>query len=178
MRLERAVLADREHDSREPPELDHCPDVLSFGLRVQRVFVGPGHHVDRAGEQRIERLPAALEIAQRYGEAVILEVAAPLRERKRQIIKMRLVGDAQLERGTFNLLRTSRPEGDLAKRQASQAGDQTPAVVLHAAAPFEKIRGKYSHYCVGLASRRSWNSSKMPGNAGGLRSWILGRQKI
>ena len=97
MRLERAILADREHDTREPPKLDHRANVLPLGLRMQRVLVGARHHVDRAGEQRVERLPTALEIAHRDGEAVVLEVAAPFRERERQIIEVRLVGDAKLQ---------------------------------------------------------------------------------
>src|SRR6266567_1659645 len=128
MRFERAVLADREYDTRESAELDHRSNVLSPRLRVQRVFVGAGHDIDGAGEQRIERLSAALEIAHRDGEAVVLEIAAPLRERERQIIKMRLVGDAKLERSALDLLRVSSPKRDRAQRQASHAGDQGSAV--------------------------------------------------
>ena len=151
MRLERAVLADREHDTREPPELDDRADVLPLGLRMQRVLVGPGHHVDRAGEQRIERLPAALEIAHRDGKAVVLEVAAPFRKRERQIVKVRLVGDAKLQRWTFNLLRVSSLKGDRAKRKARNTCDKSSAVVLHDAVPFARATA-CSHYWGILAS--------------------------
>jgi len=103
MRLEWPILRNCKDDSGKPAELDDCEDVLSLGLHMQRVFVSACNDVDRSGKQRLERLPAALEIAYRYRQAVVLEVASPLRQRQRQIIEVRLVGDTKPERGPFNL---------------------------------------------------------------------------
>jgi hypothetical protein len=76
MRLERPILPDREHDSGKPAELDDRTDVLSFGLRVQRVLVRTCYDVDRSGKECLKRLPAAFEIAYRDCYAVVLEVAS------------------------------------------------------------------------------------------------------
>src|SRR6516225_9165325 len=103
-RPERPVLADGEHDAGKAAELDYCADVLSQALRTQRVLVCAYGHIDRAGEQGIERFSAAFEIAHGDIEAIVAEMATPLRQRHRQIIEMRLVGDAELEREAFELL--------------------------------------------------------------------------
>ena len=130
-RLERPVLADGEHHAGKPAELDRGADVLSHGLRPQCVLVRACCDIDRAGEQRIERLPAAFEIAHVDGEAVVAEMAAPLRDRHRQVIKMRLVGDAKLERGAFKLLSMRQIERDRAEQQACHSCGESTTVVLH-----------------------------------------------
>src|SRR5262249_13348035 len=61
-RLERSVLADSEHDAGKPTELDRRANVLSHGLRAQRMLVRAYCDINRAGEQGIERFPAAGEI--------------------------------------------------------------------------------------------------------------------
>ena len=46
MRLQRPILPDGEHDSGKPAELYDCTDVLSLGLRVQRVLIRACDDVD------------------------------------------------------------------------------------------------------------------------------------
>ena len=104
-RLEGPVLADSEHHAGKPAELDDGADVLSHGLCAQCVLVRACRDVDGAREQGIERLPPAFEIAHGDGESVVAEMTSPVSYRHRQIIEMRPVGDAKLERGAFKLLR-------------------------------------------------------------------------
>src|SRR5262249_42358435 len=127
-RLERSVRADSEHDAGKPAELDRGADVLSHGLRAQRMLVRAYCDIDQAVEQGIERFPAAGEIGHCDGQSVVTEVAAPFRDRHRQIIEMRLVGDSELERGAFKLLPLA--DRDWAQQQACQTRGESPAVVV------------------------------------------------
>ena len=76
-RLEGPVLAHSKHHAGKPTELDDGADILSHGLCAQCVLVRACRDIDRAGEQGIERLPAAFEIAHGDGEAVVAEVTSP-----------------------------------------------------------------------------------------------------
>src|SRR5262249_45936338 len=67
-----------------------------------------GHHVDGALHEGVEGLPAALEIGNDDVEAVVAEMAAPFGQGQRQIIKVRLVGDAEPHRSDFRRLRADR----------------------------------------------------------------------
>src|SRR5262245_31537834 len=86
--------------------------------------------IDRAGEQGIERFPAAFEIGHCDGKSVVAEVAAPFHDRHRQIIEMRLVGDSELERGAFKLLSVSQTERDPAEQQVCHTRGEGPTVVV------------------------------------------------
>src|SRR5262249_39431710 len=86
--------------------------------------------IDRAGEQGIERFPAAFEIAHCDGKSVVAEMAAPLRDRHRQVIEMRLVGDAKLERGAFEPLPMGQIERDPAEQQGCHTRGEDPTVIL------------------------------------------------
>src|SRR4029077_2940043 len=97
-RLEGPVLADSKHHAGKPTELDDGADILSHGFCAQCVLVGACCDIDGASEQGIEHLPAAFEVARGDGEAVVAEMASPVRYRHRQVIEMRPVGDAKLER--------------------------------------------------------------------------------
>jgi hypothetical protein len=105
-RLEGPVLAHSKHHAGKPTELDDGADILSHGLCAQCVFVRACRDVDGACEQGIERLPATFEVAHGDGETVVAEVTSPVGYRHRQVIEMRPVGDAKLERGEFKLLST------------------------------------------------------------------------
>jgi hypothetical protein len=59
------------------------------------VLVGAGDHVDRAADQRLQRLRAAAEIVDGDVEALFLEVAEPLADRQRQVIERGLATDAE-----------------------------------------------------------------------------------
>ena len=57
--LSALVLLHRQHDAGEAAELDHGRDVLALGLHADGVLVGAGDDVDRAADQRLQRLRAA-----------------------------------------------------------------------------------------------------------------------
>src|SRR5262249_50591739 len=86
--------------------------------------------IDRAGEQGIERFPAAFEIGHCDGKSVVAEVAAPFHDRHRQIIEMRLIGDSELERGAFKLLSVGQTERDPAEQQVCHTRGEGPTVVV------------------------------------------------
>ena len=83
MRLDlvRAVLLDRQRNAGVAAELDDGQDILALGLHAQRVLVGAGDDVDRAADQRGERLRAALEIVDLDVQPLLLEEAELLGER-------------------------------------------------------------------------------------------------
>ena len=103
-----------KHDAGEAAELDHRPDVLALGLHADGVLVGAGDHVDRAADQRLQRLRAAGEIVDRDVEALLLEVAELLGERQRQVVEQALAADAErqvLLLGRLGIARASRAPG-------------------------------------------------------------------
>ena len=128
------VLADGQNDARKAAELDERADVLALGLRAQRVLISAGHDIDRPREQGIERLGAAFEVGDRHVQPVVLEVTTALRQRDRQVIEMRLVGDAEPDRRAFELLRSGEPRHDRRQREAAQTGGKGAAIDLHAGA--------------------------------------------
>ena len=50
------VLLDRERDAGKRPSSMTARDVLALGLHADRVLVGAGDDVDRAADQRLQRL--------------------------------------------------------------------------------------------------------------------------
>ena len=62
LKLAGLLLAHGQHDAGIPAELDHGANVLALGLHADRVLIGAGHGVDRAADQRLQRLGAAAEI--------------------------------------------------------------------------------------------------------------------
>src|SRR4029453_3979028 len=102
----RLVLANSEHHARKPAKLDHGADVVSHGFRPQYVLVRTRCDIDRARKQGIERLPTTFKIAYYDRKSIVAEMSPLLRDGYRQIIEMRLVGDAKLERGALKLLST------------------------------------------------------------------------
>src|SRR5215475_5268086 len=87
-------------------------------------------NIDRSREHGIERFPAAFEIDHCDGKSVVAEVAAPFRDRHRQIIEMRLVGDSELERGAFKLLPVDQTGRDRAEQQTCHTRGESPTVIL------------------------------------------------
>src|SRR5215510_240347 len=58
-------------------------------------------------------------------------MAPPLRDGHRQIIEMRLIGDAKLERGAFKLLPSGWIQKTCAEQEACHARGEDPTVALH-----------------------------------------------
>ena len=119
--LRRLVLLHRQHDAGEAAELDHRLDVLALGLHADGVLVGARDHVDRAADQRLQRLRAAGEIVDGDVEALLLEVAEPLGERQRQVVEQALAADAERQVRLLERLRAGRA-GER-KRQRERASD-------------------------------------------------------
>ncbi len=120
-----AVLLDREHDAGEAAELDHRADILALGLHADGVLIGAGDHVDRAADQRLQRLRAAGEIVDGDVEALLLEEAEPLGERERQVVQQALAADAERQVGL--LLRSCAATGPA--ESAASSGPRRRSVV-------------------------------------------------
>ena len=129
--LERLILANSEHNAGKPAKLNYSPDVVSHGLRPQYVLVRARCNIDRPRTQGIESLPTAFKIAHRDGKSVGAEMSPPLRDGHRQIIEMRLIGDAKLERGAFKLLPMDWIEKSRAQHEACRTSGECPTVVVH-----------------------------------------------
>lgn len=99
------VLAHGDGDAREAPELDHGADVLTLGLHADGVLIGARHDIDRAADQRLQRLRAAAEIVDLDVEALLLEEALLLRDRQREIVQELLAADAERQLGLLGVLR-------------------------------------------------------------------------
>ena len=97
-----------DHDAGKAAELDHRADVLALGLHADGVLVGAGDHVDRAADQRLQRLRAAAEIVDGDVEPLLLEVAEPLADGQRQIVERGLAADA--EGDLLSLRRLPKPD--------------------------------------------------------------------
>ena len=111
-------------------ELDDGHDVLALGLHAQRVLVGAGDDVDRAADQRGERLRAALEIVDLDVEPLLLEEAELLGERQRQVVERVAAADAELD-----VLLLRRLGAGAAGGQHHGCGDGDGLPELHAASP-------------------------------------------
>ena len=83
------------------------------------MLVGAGDHVDRAADQRLQRLRAAAEVVDGDVEALLLEIAEPLADGQRQIVQRGLAADAE---GDLLLL-------DGLRRQAAPVNESTTASV-------------------------------------------------
>ena len=116
--LRRLLLLHRQHDAGEAAELDHRPDVLALGLHADGVLVGAGDDVDRAADQRLQRLRAAGEIVDRHVEALLLEIAELLGDGQRQVVQQALAADAERDLLLLQRLRDGRAvPGRSAQRQ-------------------------------------------------------------
>src|SRR5262249_9591224 len=95
------------------------------------------------------------------GQPVVVEVAAPFRDRHRQIIEMRLVGDPKLKRGAFKLLPMA--DRDRAEQQACEARDKNSTGVLqfcHRALPKNCSVSRASHCSSILGNRKTTDSKR------------------
>ena len=84
------LLAHAHRDAGKAAELDHRRDVLALGLHADGVLVGAGDHIDRAADQRLQRLRAAAKIVDRHFKPLLLEIAEPLANGQRRDNRGRL----------------------------------------------------------------------------------------
>ncbi len=91
-----------------------CPGAVSYThLDVyKRQLVGPASDIGAAAHQRLERLGAALEIADADLQSLLAEIAAPLGDRQRQICHQRLAAHRHMHRRLLEIGGVRRRERD------------------------------------------------------------------
>src|SRR5690606_19436442 len=83
------------------------------------VLIGTRHDIDRTADQRLQRFRTAAEIVDLDIEALVLEIALPLRDRQRKIIEELLAADAERELRLLGIL------GERGMRRSAESGGKS-----------------------------------------------------